>query len=101
MLRRMSLRLGRPLDFRMGEKGIFQPEKMSPREWERLKMKGGAKKKKKDDPWSKNLEEQEELRNGHGWKIGLKQKKNASSCKFRAREVRIDDEVFGFVIMEW
>lgn len=34
-------------------------------------------------------------------RVGLKQNKNASSYKFRAREVRIDDEVFSFIRVEW
>ena len=37
---------------------------------------------------------------GRDGRVGLKQKKNASSSEIRAKEVRIDDEVCGLVNVE-
>lgn len=69
---------------------------MGPRESERLKVEG--EKKNKGNPWSKILEEQDESREGCGWKRRLEREKlkNASSSKIRAREVSIDYEVCSY-----
>lgn len=108
-LRRFTI--GRVTDLRIERKACFLTEKMDPREWERLKIQvnmagrgGGGRAGAwgggvacRNDPWSKILEEQEESGEERDGRVGLRHKKNASSSKIIAKEVRIDDEMCGFV----
>lgn len=46
-----------------------------------------------DDPWSKNWRNRKNQAKSMGGRVGLKQKKNASSSKIRAKEERINAAV--------
>lgn len=92
---------GRDTDLRIERKACFPTEKMGPREWERLKVKHGggsggrwhARMTLGVRSW-RNRKNQGKGRDG---RVGLRHKKNDSSSKIIVKEVRIDDEVCGFV----
>lgn len=70
---------------------------MGPRKWESWKLKGKKGVNHGVGRW-RNRRNQGKRRDG---RVGLKQKKNASSSKIRAKEVKRDDEMRCVVLEEW
>lgn len=73
---------------------------MGPREWGRLKMKVKKKKWGGMTHGAKTWRNRKNQGKSMDGRVGLKQKKNASSSKIRAKAERIDVAVCNFVRME-